>query len=60
MSVETWSLIWKIVFFAGVILFGVLVLPVIFGDAEDIGKLIKRLEEEPGSSAGSEPGSEEG
>jgi len=43
MSVESWSIFWKIVFFIGVGMFAILSLLVIVGGALDVGKLIRRL-----------------
>ena len=57
MSVEAWSLVWKIVFFTGISLFAILSVLVIFGGARDIGKLIRKLKQDAGSSA--EPASGE-
>ena len=43
MSIESWSIFWKIVFIIGVGMFAILSLLVIVGGAMDVGKLIKRL-----------------
>lgn len=43
MSVESWSIFWKIVFFIGVGMFAILSLLVIVGGAFDVGKLLRRL-----------------
>ena len=43
MSVESWSIFWKIVFFIGVGMFAILSLLVIVGGALDVGKLLRRL-----------------
>ena len=59
MSVESWTLVWKIVFFAGVSLFAVLAILVIFGGAKDVGKLIRKLKQEARDSNQSEPFSDE-
>jgi hypothetical protein len=53
MSIETWSIIWKIVFIIGVSTFAILAILVIFGGARDITRLIQRLRkesQEPGTS----------
>ena len=46
MSIEAWSLVWKIVLFTGIALFAVLAVLVITGGAKDIVKLIRRLKSE--------------
>jgi hypothetical protein len=43
MSIESWSILWKIVFILGVGMFAILSILVIAGGARDIGKLIQRL-----------------
>ncbi len=43
MSIECWSIIWKIVLIIGVSMFALLAILVIAGGARDIGKLITRL-----------------
>ena len=50
MSIDTWIIIWKLHFIIGVSLFAILAILVIFGGAQDIRKLIRRLKsdaEEP-------------
>jgi len=51
MSIESWSIFWKIVFFIGVGMFAILSILVIVGGAIDVGTLIRRLKKE-----GEEPG----
>ena len=51
MSIESWSIFWKIVFIIGVGMFAILSIFVIVGGAKDIGTLIKRLKKE-----GEDPG----
>ena len=46
MSIESWSIVWKIVFVMGVSLFAILSVLVITGGARDIKKLIQRLKED--------------
>jgi len=46
MSIESWSIVWKFVFFMGVSLFAILSVLVITGGARDIKKLIQRLKED--------------
>ena len=46
MSIDAWTLVWKIVFFTGVTLFTVLAVLVIFGGAKDVGNLIRRLKQD--------------
>ena len=43
MSIESWSIFWKIVFVIGVSMFAILTIFVIVGGARDIRKLIQRL-----------------
>ncbi len=53
MSIESWTIFWKIVFIIGVGMFAILSIFVIIGGAKDIRKLIQRLKkeyEEPGLS----------
>jgi hypothetical protein len=59
MSLESWSIIWKIVFITGVSLFAILTILVIVGGAIDIGKLIRRLKNDAGQSGISESPSDE-
>ena len=59
MSVEAWSLVWKIVFFTGISMFAVLSVLVIFGGAKDVGKLIQRLKKDARDDSQSEPVSDE-
>ena len=51
MSIESWSIFWKIVFIIGVGTFAVLTVFVIVGGARDIRTLIHRLKKE-----GEDPG----
>ena len=51
MSIESWSIVWKIVFFMGVSLFAILSVLVITGGARDIKKLIRRLKEDSKNSS---------
>ena len=51
MSVESWTIFWKIVFIIGVGMFAILSVFVIIGGAKDIRTLIQRLKKE-----GEEPG----
>ena len=53
MSIEGWSIFWKIVFFLGVSTFAILSVLVIFGGAKDIVKLIRRLKEDARESEAS-------
>jgi hypothetical protein len=46
MSIESWSVFWKIVFIIGVGTFALLSVFVIIGGAKDIRTLIQRLKEE--------------
>jgi hypothetical protein len=46
MSIESWSIFWKIVFIIGVSTFAILSVLVIFGGAKDIAKLIQRLKDD--------------
>ncbi len=53
MSIESWTIFWKIVFIIGVGMFAILSIVVIIGGAKDIRTLIQRLkkeDEEPGLS----------
>ena len=59
MSIEAWALVWKIVFFSGVSLFGILAVLVIFGGAVDVGKLIRKLKHDALNPDQSEPVSDE-
>lgn len=59
MSIEGWSVVWKIVLIMGVSLFGIMAVLVIGGGALDVRKLIKRLKEDSENSSASEPMSEE-
>ena len=59
MTVESWSIVWKIVFIIGVSLFAILAAFVIVGGAMDTRKLIKRLKKEDEQSDVSETTSEE-
>lgn len=51
MSIDSWSIFWKIVFIIGVGMFAILSILVIVGGAIDVGTLIRRLKKE-----GEEPG----
>ena len=51
MSIESWSIVWKIVFVMGVSLFAILSVLVITGGARDIKKLIHRLKEDSKNSS---------
>ena len=53
MSVESWSIFWKIVFFIGIGMFAILSLLVIVGGAFDVGKLIRRLKSDAEESQSS-------
>ena len=53
MSIESWSIFWKIVFFIGVGMFAILSLLVIVGGAMDVGKLIRRLKSDAEESQAS-------
>jgi len=53
MSVESWSIFWKIVFFIGVGMFAILSLLVIVGGAFDVGKLLRRLKRDAEESQSS-------
>lgn len=50
MSIESWSLFWKIVFIIGVGMFAILTVSVIVGGAIDVGKLIQRLKNDADES----------
>ena len=53
MSVESWSIFWKIVFFIGIGMFAILSILVIVGGAMDVGKLIRRLKRDAEESQAS-------
>lgn len=53
MSIESWSIFWKIVFFMGVGMFAILSVLVIVGGAMDVGKLIRRLKSDAEESQAS-------
>lgn len=53
MSIESWSLFWKIVFIIGVGIFAILTVTVIIGGALDVGKLIQRLKNDAEDSQAS-------
>lgn len=59
MSVESWSLVWKIVFIIGVGMFAILTVLVTVGGAIDVGKLIRRLKSDAEGSQTSETLSDE-
>ena len=59
MSVESWSIVWKIVFIIGVGMFAILSILVIIGGAVDVGKLIRRLKSDAEESQASETLSDE-
>jgi low affinity Fe/Cu permease len=59
MSIESWSIFWKIVFVIGVSMFTILSILVIFGGARDIAKLIQRLKADDDESGMSETLSDE-
>ncbi|KPL15343.1 MAG: hypothetical protein AMS26_07840 [Bacteroides sp. SM23_62] len=59
MSIESWSIIWKIVFVIGVSMFAILAILVIAGGARDIVKLIQRLKNDDEVSGISETISDE-
>lgn len=46
MSIESWSIFWKIVFIIGVGMFAILSIVVIIGGAKDVRTLIQRLKKE--------------
>jgi hypothetical protein len=46
MSIESWSIFWKIIFIIGVSTFAILSILVIFGGAKDVVKLIRRLKDD--------------
>ena len=54
MSLESWSIFWKIVFILGVGMFAVLSFLVIIGGARDVAKLILRLKKDAAESETSE------
>jgi hypothetical protein len=59
MSVESWSIFWKIVFIIGVGMFAILTFLVIIGGARDVAKLIQRLKNNAEESETSETLSDE-
>ena len=59
MSIESWSIFWKIVFIMGIGTFAVLTVFVIIGGAKDIRKLIQRLKSDAEDSQTSETISDE-
>ena len=61
MSIEGWSIFWKVVFIIGVSTFAILSILVIFGGAKDVVKLIRRLKEDAreSESSGSQISDEE-
>ena len=59
MSVESWTIFWKIVFIIGVGMFAILSLFVIVGGARDVAKLIQRLKDNADESQTSENISDE-
>ena len=59
MSIESWSIVWKIVFVIGVSLFAILSILVIGGGARDIRNLIKKLKEDAKNSSASDTLSDE-
>ena len=46
MSIESWTIFWKIVFIIGVGMFAILSILVIIGGAVDVRKLIQRLKKD--------------
>ena len=46
MSIESWTIFWKIVFIIGVGMFAILSILVIVGGAVDVRKLIQRLKKD--------------
>ncbi len=59
MSVESWSIVWKIIFIIGVGMFAILTVLVTIGGARDVGKLIRRLKSDAEEPQTSEPISDE-
>lgn len=59
MSVESWTIFWKIVFIIGVGMFAILTFFVIIGGARDVAKLIQRLKNNAEESETSETLSDE-
>ena len=59
MSIESWTIFWKIVFIIGVGMFAILTVLVTVGGAIDVRKLIRRLKSEAKESQTSEPLSDE-
>jgi len=59
MSIESWTIFWKIVFIIGVGTFAILTVFVIIGGAKDIRKLIQRLKSDAEDSQTSETISDE-
>ena len=59
MSIESWSIVWKIVFVIGVSLFAILSILVIGGGARDIRNLIIKLKEDAKNSSASDTLSDE-
>ena len=58
MSIDTWIIIWKLLFIIGVSLFAILAILVIFGGAKDIRKLIRRLKSDAEEPSGQKTGGE--
>jgi len=46
MSIESWTIFWKVVFIIGVGMFAILSILVIVGGAVDVRKLIQRLKKD--------------
>jgi len=59
MSIESWTIFWKIVFIIGVGMFAILSIIVIVGGAVDVRKLIQRLKKDAEESQISESISDE-
>lgn len=59
MSLESWSIFWKIIFITGVGMFAILSFFVIIGGARDVAKLIQRLKDDADESQTSETISDE-
>ena len=53
MSIESWTIFWKIVFIIGVGMFAILSILVIVGGAVDVRKLIQRLKKDAEESQAS-------
>jgi hypothetical protein len=53
MSIEGWTIFWKIVFIIGVSTFAILSVLVIFGGAKDVATLIRRLKKDARESEAS-------